>query len=88
MKNSASLYLKKVIFFIITFKIEKQREVERRLEETEKENRNRMMREREALMAKKREKELEIQALRRQKAIEQSVSWLNTMESFWFNFFF
>lgn len=52
--------------------IDKQREVERRLEETEKENRNRMMREREALMGKKREKEMEIQALRRQKAIEQS----------------
>uniref|UniRef100_A0A914I8K1 Pinin/SDK/MemA protein domain-containing protein n=1 Tax=Globodera rostochiensis TaxID=31243 RepID=A0A914I8K1_GLORO len=52
--------------------IEKQREVERRLEETEKENRNRLMRERETLMAKKREKEVEIQALRRQKAIEQS----------------
>ncbi|KAL3081029.1 hypothetical protein niasHS_000646 [Heterodera schachtii] len=52
--------------------IDKQREVERRLEETDKENRNRMMREREALMAKKREKEMEIQSLRRQKAIEQS----------------
>ena len=32
------------------------------------------LRERDQLMAKKREKEMEIQALRRQKAIEQSVS--------------
>lgn len=52
--------------------IEKQREVERRLEETEKENRERLLRERDQLMAKRREKEMEIQALRRQKAIEQS----------------
>lgn len=52
--------------------IEKQKEVERRLEETEKENRERLLRERDQLMAKRREKEIEIQALRRQKAIEQS----------------
>jgi hypothetical protein len=32
-----------------------------------------MLRERDELMAKRREKEMEIQALRRQKAIEQSV---------------
>uniref|UniRef100_A0A1I8BDD7 Pinin_SDK_memA domain-containing protein n=1 Tax=Meloidogyne hapla TaxID=6305 RepID=A0A1I8BDD7_MELHA len=52
--------------------LEKQREVERRLEENEKENRERLLRERDSLMEKRRDKEMQIQALRRQKAIEQS----------------
>lgn len=49
--------------------IEKQREIERRLEMTEKEEKNKMLREKEALLSQRREKEQEILKLKRKKAI-------------------
>lgn len=55
-------------------KIDKQREVELRLEQSDKENKDRMQKEKEELLIKRREKEMEIVSLRRKKAIQQYVS--------------
>ncbi|KAI1715058.1 pinin/SDK/memA/ protein conserved region domain-containing protein [Ditylenchus destructor] len=51
--------------------IEKQREVERRLETTQKEEKNRILKEKEDLLMRRREKEQEILRLKRKKAIAQ-----------------
>lgn len=51
--------------------IDKQREVELRLEQSDKENKDRMQKEKEELLIKRREKEMEIVSLRRKKAIQQ-----------------
>ncbi|KAI1704357.1 pinin/SDK/memA/ protein conserved region domain-containing protein [Ditylenchus destructor] len=51
--------------------IEKQREVERRLEMTQKEEKNRILKEKEDLLMRRREKEQEIMRLKRKKAISQ-----------------
>jgi pinin len=51
--------------------VDKQREVERRLEEAKTEDKNKVLKEKEELMKKRLEKEREIQRLKRRKAITQ-----------------
>jgi len=55
----------------VSSQFEKQKQVERRLEQTDKENKNRIQKEKDDLMNKRREKESEILSLRRKKAIQQ-----------------
>lgn len=74
--NTTIFYLLNLKFDEIyeAIKIDKQREVELRLEQSDKENKDRMQKEKEELLIKRREKEMEIVSLRRKKAIQQYVS--------------
>ena len=67
-------------FTFLLFQAEKHREVERRLNETELEEKAKLNKERNDLLEKRREKERELKALQRKKAIIQYVSFCLVFE--------